>query len=67
MSIKAPARPRPRTTQTATPNKRNFLWIGVSVAVLLFAVVAVIIWRQTSFPFSFVGGEEQAVVLLRNP
>jgi hypothetical protein len=67
MSIKAPSRPQAKPKQSATSNNRNLLWIGVGTVVLVFIVVAVFIWQQTSFPFSFVGGEENAIVLLRNP
>jgi hypothetical protein len=66
MSTKAPSKPQRRAQGTA-PSQQKFLWVGVGVAALIFIVVVAIIWQQTSFPFSFVGGEEHSVVLIRNP
>lgn len=66
MSKPAPARPRSRSTQKDAPNPRYYFWVGGGIALLIFIVVGVIIWRQTAFPFSFVGGEQHAVVLKDN-
>ncbi|HLF88220.1 MAG TPA: hypothetical protein VI451_04690 [Anaerolineales bacterium] len=66
MNTKAPSRPHKQVQGTGS-SQRNFLWVGVGVAALIFIVAAVIIWQQTIFPFSFVGGDEHSVVLLRNP
>jgi len=66
MTTKAPSRTTSKSQVTAS-SQRNFLWVGAGVAALIFIVIAVIIWQQTIFPFSFVGGDEHSVVLLRNP
>ncbi|MCB9134240.1 MAG: hypothetical protein H6636_02370 [Anaerolineales bacterium] len=66
MSDKAPARPQSRSKSTEEGKTRSFLWVGVGIAALIFVAVAIIVWRQTAFPISFIGGEGQAIVLLRN-
>jgi hypothetical protein len=65
MSDKSPS--RPQRTQAKTQEKpRLLLWAGVGVAALVFIAVAVLVWQRTSFPFTFVSGEEQVIVILRN-
>jgi hypothetical protein len=66
MSVKPSTRSQAKTTTNADGNPRRLLWAGVAVAVVIFVVVAVLIWQRTSFPFTFVGGEERAIVILRN-
>ena len=69
MSTQSPSKPKSRQKPGVdTPkNTRNLLWIGVGIAVVAFIAVAVTIWQNTNFPFEFVGGEEAALVILRNP
>ena len=68
MSTQSPSNPKSRQSPGVTSyNTRNFLWIGIGIAAVAFIAIAIIVWRNTSFPFEFVGGEEAALVILRNP
>lgn len=42
------------------------LWAGIGILAILFIVVAVVIWQRTANPFTFVSGDEQVTVILRN-
>lgn len=66
MSDKSPARPQTQTKPATEAKTRTFLWVGVGLAAIIFIAVAIIVWQQTAFPISFVGGESESVVLLRN-
>ncbi|HNB52157.1 MAG TPA: hypothetical protein PK530_09455 [Anaerolineales bacterium] len=50
----------------SNPKPRTLLWAGVGVLVIAFIVVAVILWQRTANPFTFVSGDEQVTVILRN-
>lgn len=57
---------RPQSRSTSESKLRPLLWVGVFIALLVFIVVAVIVWQRTAFPFKFASGDEQVIVLLRN-